>query len=64
MYELIARILLSLVNLFVSKAEERAAWKKKIDQELKNLDSSGDRAAVLRKEYEELEKKLRQPSTK
>lgn len=59
---LIAQLALSIVKMFVSKAEERAAWEKAIKERLRELDGSAGDSAKLHAEYETLQKKLQEKS--
>jgi DNA repair ATPase RecN len=55
---LLAQLALALIKMFVSKAEERAAWEQAIKERLRELDGSADESAKLHAEYDELQKKL------
>ena len=60
MWELLARLALSIVNMLVSKAEERKAWEAAIKQRLRELDGNADDSASLRAQYEEMQKQLKE----
>ena len=62
MTELIATILLKIVGIFISKAEEKAAWEKQIRSRLRELDASGGDSARLHTEYDALQNKLKEKS--
>jgi hypothetical protein len=59
LYELIANIVLRAIGLFVTKAEERAAWEKAIKSRLKELDASSGEASTLRDSYDDAMKRLK-----
>lgn len=59
--ELFGNIALRIIGIFISKAEEKAAWEKAIRQRLREIDASAQDSAKLHMEYDRLQTELKQP---
>lgn len=59
MYELIAKIVMQFIGIFISKAEEKAAWDKAIKARLRELDATSNEAPKLRDNYDAAMQRLK-----